>query len=67
MKKIILIVLLIMVLINGCNNKVYHTYQLEDGTIIECATEDWWGELREISDCKDGSVIYNPRNVRKLS
>jgi len=44
----------------------YHTYQLEDGSIIECGSEDWWGELRKLYNCKDGTVILNPKNVRRL-
>jgi len=73
MKKytVILLCALVLVVISGCAEKAektYHTYQLQDGTIMECAYEEWgFGTLREISDCKDGSVIYNPMNIRKIS
>lgn len=56
----------IFILIGCAPEKEFHTYELENGDIVQCKVENWWGELRSLDECKDGSKYINPRNVKKL-
>ena len=61
--------LTLLVLISSCivqKEPKYHTYKLETGDIVECASEDWYGGLRQLSNCKNITKVDNPRNVIKL-
>ena len=72
---ILCMTILLVVLSSGCiydsaidSNKKYHTYELQDGTIVECNTIYGTASRRHtLKDCKDGNTYYAQSNFKRLS
>lgn len=68
MKKRIIVLMLALVLIAGCSEKIEckqaYVYTNQAGEDVVCYDADWWGPLRKLNECSDGNEYANPMNVK---
>ena len=64
-KKIcIAIIFLGLLFVSGCSEDCIKTYEFDNnGKTIICHKADYWGNIRELSNCEDGNNYANPINV----